>query len=379
MGYKLVARNADTRVSMIERPAQDQRSVPADGPGLWPPVASPVRRESRRQFLRRAGGLAGVWTITGLAGGANARPASAPSTLPALASRPNTGPIDEALKSTVVKVHRPEVVDAKAVHEPLMREMVEDALCVLTDTLKPADAWNKLLKPDDVIGIKFNQVGFAALGTGGPLATQLVRSLGDAGFPPERIVLIEVPDTLVSELKTKPRVQGFSGGEVSFGSGTDELAAVLQEITAIINVPFLKTHNIAGMTGCLKNLSHALVRRPARYHANQCTPFVGDIVALPQIRSKLRLHILNAVRAVLDGGPAVMPQNTWDCASLILSTDPVAVDAVGTDLLNDQRVRVKLPPVGNRQGQIAHVRHAAQIGLGTDDQDYIRLLDVPLL
>ncbi len=335
--------------------------------------------ESRRSFLRRVG-RAGIASVVArwLAGGSASHAGESATTLPVLATRPDTGPIDQEAKSFVAHVCRPEVVDRRQLHERLLREMVEDGVCVTTATAKPGDAWNKLFNRDDVIGIKFNQVGFEELGTADVLAAQVVESLGDAGFAPDKIVLIEAPGRLARELKTRPRVFGFSGGEVSFGSGADELAAVLQEVTALINVPFLKTHNIAGMTGCLKNLSHALIRRPARYHANACAPFAGHIVALPQIRSKLRIHIVNAVRALFDGGPAVRVQGIWDHAGILVSKDPVAADAVGVNIINDQRALAKLPPIGDAAGHIPHVHAAAGIGLGTDDQDYIDLQEVPL-
>jgi hypothetical protein len=331
--------------------------------------------ESRRAFLKRMGqlGLAAAVGHTLSARPARAAPDAA-STLPILGTRPDTGPIDQSLKSPVVHVERGEVVDRESIHTTLLREMVEEGVKALTGTKRPGDAWNRLLQPDDVIGIKFNQVGFRELDSTDVMAAQLLESLAAAGFGPDRVILIEVPTVLAAKLKTRPQVIGFAGGEVSYGTGSDELAAVLQEVTAIINVPFLKTHNIAGMTGCLKNLSHALVRRPGRCHGQACAPYVGNIVALPQIRSKLRLHLVNAIRALYDGGPAVKPQGIWNHAGLIISRDPVAADAVGTDIINEHRQRHKLPPIGNAAGQIPHLHTAARLGLGTDDQDYINLL-----
>lgn len=340
-------------------------------PGAW------MRSENRRTFLKRVG-QAGLATIAGgLLADRGLQAAQDPATtLPILQTRPDTGPIDNLLKSTVVHIRRSEVVDRQTVHPPLVREMIEEGLKVLTDTLRPADAWNRLFKSDDVIGIKFNQVGAKELDTTEAIATQLVASLGDAGFPPTRIMLIEVPATLGASLGTRAEVTGWSGGEVSFDGGSEELAAVLQEITAIINVPFLKTHNIAGMTGCLKNLSHALIRHPGRYHDHGCAPYVGNIVAIPQIRNKLRLNIVNAIRALYKGGPNVRPEGIWDHAGLIVSRDPVAADAVGLEIVNDRRSRLGLPPVGNSSGQVPHIRAAAKLGLGTDDQDYIELREM---
>jgi uncharacterized protein (DUF362 family) len=191
-------------------------------------------------------------------------------------------------------------------------------------------------------------------------------------------MLIEAPDKMTAELGTKPRIFGWSGDKVSFDSGSDQLAALLQEVTAIINVPFLKTHNIAMVSGCLKNLSHALVRRPALYHKNHCTPYVGDIVALPAIRSKLRIHVVNALQAVYKGGPEPTSDGIWTHAGLLIGTDPVAVDQIGLDLINRQRARAELPAIGGLAARIPHIHAAAEKGLGTDDQDYINFLSPKL-
>jgi hypothetical protein len=333
-----------------------------------------MRDESRRAFLKRMGQLGLAAAASQSLAARRAQGSKNPaSTLPILGTRPDTGPIDPSLKSLVVHIQRGEVVDRQSIHTALLREMIEEGIRVVAGTKSAGDAWNRLFQPDDVIGIKFNQVGFTELDSTDVMAGQLIASLGAAGFAPDRIMLIEVPASLTTKTGTRAPVTGFSGGEVSFGTGSDQLATVLQEVTAVINVPFLKTHNIAGMTGALKNLSHALVRRPGRYHDQACAPYVGNIVALPQIRSKLRVSIVNAIRALYAGGPAVKTQGIWNHAGLIMSRDPVAVDAVGTDIINDHRQRHRLPAIGNAAGQVPHVHAAAKLGLGTDDQDYIDL------
>jgi len=294
-----------------------------------------------------------------------------PETLPALASTPSSLQIDPALKSIVADIRAEEVVVDNLIHETLLREMIDEGVRRATASSSAAEGWNRLLKSDDVIGIKFNRIGQETIGTTLVFAPQLVESLKTAGFSPGQMVLIEAPQRLAQALKTKPCPFGFIGGKISFGSGEDEIAAVLQEVTAIVNVPFLKTHNIAGMSCCLKNLSHAFIRRPKLCHAQGCSPFVGDILSLPQIRTRLRIHVVDALRAVFDGGPLPARETLWAHGGILVSTDPVAADSVATDILNDQRGLRRLPPIGGRDGRVRHVRAAAARGLGTDDQDYI--------
>ena len=84
---------------------------------------------------------------------------------------------------------------------------------------------------------------------------------------------------------------------------------------------------------------------------------------------------MNAIQAVMDGGPEARLKTMWPHHGVIVSTDPVAADSVGLDVLNEQRERAKLPPVGDSDGHVPHLHAAAARGLGTDDPDYITLLE----
>lgn len=295
--------------------------------------------------------------------------------IPPAASRPTTAMVDPALISRIAHVREPRVLDGSRIHLRLLQEMIENALTLATQIADPAEAWNHLLARDEVIAVKFNHVGADELRTTVPFAQALIASLQRADIEPDRLMLVEAPDVLeIRELKTRSVPYGFSGPPRDFGSGVEELTAVLDEATAIINIPFLKTHNIAGLTGCLKNLSHALIRRPGRYHANACAPYVGDIVALPEIRDKLRVHIVNALRIVHHDGPRVRPGNTLQHGAVIAGTDPLALDAFGLDILNDYRERAGLPHVARSGAEIPSLASAIRHRLGTLDPDYMRVL-----
>lgn len=322
--------------------------------------------QSRREFMRRAGCLAASALTgaarTGLALG------QVKAADPAPTSRPRA--------STVVQVRADDIVRDNVIRMDVIGEMLAGVLCRLTDRERPADAWRAILRPDDVVGIKFNGTGARELATTPQLARVLVRSLVAAGWEPRRLVLIEVSDVLREQLGTTAPVVGWSAQSHDFGSGKDCFARVLDQVTAIINVPFLKTHNIAGMTGCLKNLSHALVRSPSRYHANHCSPFIADIVAAAPIRSKLRLHLVNALRAVFDKGPTASTETMWPAGALIGSFDPVAADTVGLEMLNVQRSAHGLPPIDDAERPVPYLRDAQRRGLGTMTWDYIRHIKV---
>ncbi len=345
---------------------------------------------TRRQFLALLGvGVGGVPSaiaadaVPSEAPAATAPTATGPTNTPSTAPSPWDG--IPSSKSTIVEVGSPRVIAGHDIHQRRLAEMISLTLRHVTGKDTDADAWHDLLEPEDVIGLKFNRSGAAGLGTTEPVARLLVASLNKAGWGPDRIVLIETDPRLARELKTQPRRRGWQTDLTRFGSGVDRLATVLEQVTAIVNVPFLKANRIAGMSGCLKNLSHALVKHPGHYHHNakpdrkrgvlkrgaRCAPYVGDIVASPAIRSKLRLHLVNALRTVREPVPDPTSTVMESYGALLAGRDPVAVDMIGLEILNQQRAARSLPPLAEQDEPLPHIRAAGEAGLGTWNPDFI--------
>lgn len=313
-------------------------------------------KPTRRELL--AAVAAGVWSGAGTGFGQTSRPAPSPVE----AVRPVTTPwwskLDDS-RSRVVNVRSPGVLQASAVNGIVLGEMVREGIQKLTQTTTPMDAWRAVLGSSERIVLKFNSVGADVINTNDVLANVLVEQLSAAGYSPEHIALVEVPEFVRGQLGTRQAERGW-GEEIPVGGRLEPLARYLYEAEAIINIPLLKTHQIAGMTGCLKNLSHALIRHPARYHANGCSPFVGQVVGARAVSSKIRLNLVNAVRAVVDRGPAARAEDIVGYGGLLLGFDPVAVDNVGLSVLLAERRRLGLPP-GIR---VPHLASAITMGLG---------------
>lgn len=305
---------------------------------------------SRRRFLQVAASMAGSSLI------AEAQESSPPQRLGVPPGTP---------KSRVVKYQSRKLVRGRTVHQ----QMLTDAFAVtLTNTVpnaqNPVQAWQSLLQPSDVVGIKFNRSAQDALGTTPTMAATIIESLISAGFAADRLVCIEAPEeTRIAFGTARPR-PGYTEAVHDFGSGADQLSAVLDQVTAIINVPFLKTHNIAGITCALKNLSHGLVKHPARYHSNGCAPYIADIVALDPIRSKLRLCVVDALRMVFDKGPSATAETIADEGIILASTDPVAIDSIGLALIDNVRAERRLPRIAETSANLEYLANAHKKGLG---------------
>jgi hypothetical protein len=288
--------------------------------------------------------------------------------------QPRRIPVDR-LASRVVRIQNRYVVNGPEVHRALFGEMLDRALTMLTRKPTTAAAWRSILRENDVIGLKFNRSGQDALRTTGVVGDTIIASIVGAGWRADQIVCIEAPPDMESRNGTTPAKSGYAATPTDFGSGSDNLANVLDQVTALIDIPYLKSHNITGLTCCLKNLSHGLIKHPARYHGSGCSPYIADIVGLPQIRNKLRLCLVDATRIVFDKGPEPSAQTVRDEGILMAAFDPVAADSVSTTTLNDARRENDLNPITQPGQCLVYLRDAQQLGLGVVEPNKIDLVD----
>jgi len=162
------------------------------------------------------------------------------------------------------------------------------------------------------------------------------------------------------------------GEPVPLTDATVRPARLLDAVDHVINVPVLKQHEMTGMTGALKN-HFGSIDRPQSLHgrARDCSPGIAEVAALPAIRDKTRLVVMDAAFATYRGGlmgaPEVAP------LTLALGIDPVAVDTVGQEIVNARRARDGLDPLVAR-----HLLDAAARGLGVADLARIDRVDVTL-
>ncbi len=327
---------------------------------------------SRRDFIRTA-----LRTATGAA----LIPATrliAPDPVSAFLTEADARALTPArLPSRVVRITDGRIIPVRIVQRSLLKDYLVEGLQRLTGAESVADAWHDILAPDDVILIKFNQSGRRQIGTTPPLATELVDSLVRSGWAPERITLLEVGESPSRPHKTKVPDLRWQGSVVDFGAcGKDSFLAALDQATAIINVPFLKTHHLATMTCCLKNLSHGLIRHPARFHDGGCDPAIGEIVDSSPIQDRLKLNIVNGLRTVFNRGPEARANQMDSVGTLLFGRDPVACDAIGYGILNEIRSLHKLGPL--LKGSLApkQLVTAARLGVGQFDVDAIDLQDL---
>jgi uncharacterized protein (DUF362 family) len=106
-----------------------------------------------------------------------------------------------------------------------------------------------------------------------------------------------------------------------------------------------------------------------RMHANRGDPQIAELYASPVISGKVRLQVCDALQAICDGGPWGKPQLEPRC--LLLSTDPVAMDAYVLAMIDAGRRQHGLAPIAPRA---RYLETAACRGLGTNDPESIDVM-----
>src|SRR5439155_24155264 len=110
------------------------------------------------------------------------------------------------------------------------------------------------------------------------------------------------------------------------------------------------------------NLSHGLVNNVSRSHIefkrertpeergstlNQCGTFIPAMASLLPTRAKAVLHILDGLVGTYEGGPKTDNKTfaTWEYRSLLFATDPVALDRIGWEIIDQKRLEEGWPAV----------------------------------
>jgi uncharacterized protein (DUF362 family) len=155
----------------------------------------------------------------------------------------------------------------------------------------------------------------------------------------------------------------------------------------------LKSHNAAGVTLALKNLSHGLVNNVSRSHDGpklRFTEFIPAVVNIPVIRQKTVLNILDGTKGLCHGGPgfaSTMRPYIWEHKTIYVATDPVALDVVGRRVIEEQRTRSGLWPLQDARTdaiwksphrQPQYIERAGRAGLGEWDPAKIAFTPVTL-
>jgi len=282
--------------------------------------------------------------------------------------------------------------DSGSVDSKRILNLLDRAVRGLFEDDDPVRSWSRIVRPGQAIGVKVNTLGGRGLSSNVLLVDAICERLQRAGIRARDIVIWDRDTQELERAGFRIRqggneVQcfgtdrvGFEAQFSEFGSVGSQLSKILtQRCDVLINVPVLKDHDGAGVSIGLKNM-YGAIHNPNKYHPDGCNPYVADVNMLPEIRSRLRLHICDATAACFDGGPAFKPEFTWQPNAVIVAQDPVALDQTGWQMIEGKRSErgLKTLAAEGRAPRYIETAADAEHRLGTNDMRQIVVVEKSL-
>ena len=261
-------------------------------------------------------------------------------------------------------------------------QMLDNAITALTNLDDAGTAWASLFGPGERIAIKVNVIRGSDYWTHVPLVTGVTERLQAVGIPPEQIVIFdrdsgELGGAGYSVNKDGPGVRcqgtdsGYSNGWTIMNQDVG-LSNILLNCNALINMPILKQHGIAGISFALKN-HYGSFDKPGSFHGGRIERGIAELNALPPIKDRTRLIIGDALAIARSGWHSAVTGN-----SILMSFDPVAHDTIGLQLYREAMTSEGLN--SDRAAHLANgwLTNSAQLSTGTNEMNEIGLVEMNL-
>jgi hypothetical protein len=283
----------------------------------------------------------------------------------------------------VVNVDTGTVSSESGIDTDGVREAVNRGLLALTGEKDIAEAWRLFVSPEDTIGLKLNPIGGKLLSNRPEVVDVVIEGLTAAGVPRSNLIIWDrrlfqlheagyteerYPGIRIIGTEMKGPNDDFYDTEgrlwardnidrnyfkytadvemaynrnilpymINEGRDSYFTKIVTQTCSKIINIPVLKNAG-ASVTLCLKNLSYGSLSNTSRLH-KIWDKSVAEPVAVPCLRDKVVLNIVDGLKACYDKGPGANAQFIWDANRILLGTDPVAVDTIGYEFMIRERM-----------------------------------------
>lgn len=301
---------------------------------------------------------------------------------------PPPGPRSAPTRPVVAIGRRAGLLSASgALDAALLADGLGAAVARAVGEKSPVAALRRLFAATDVVGIKVNTLGGRGVSTRPEVALQLATWLQAAGVPADRI---HVWDRSTRELREAGyaisagsrgvRVFGTDeagwGPLVDWGESASRFARILTEdLTAVISCAVLKDHSLAGVSLSMKNW-FGVVHNPNKLHDDGCAPSVAALSMHPLVLSKLRLNVIDGSLAQCHGGPGRAPRWAFPYGGFLASTDPVALDRVGAEIIEARRRELGLPALAAEGRPPRWLEIAAAHGLGISEPGRIERVEV---
>lgn len=249
-------------------------------------------------------------------------------------------------KSRVVLIRDKDLMlDFNKPHPEKIQAMLDKALMALTGKDDTSEAWKTIVKPEDILGIKTNVWNY-----------------------------LNTPEALEQAIKKRAMEVGVKESNIGIKDRGIHSDPLFQKTTALINTRPLRTHAWSGVGSLIKNYI-TFIPNPSSLHGDSCAD-LATLWKLPAVKGKTRLNILVMLNPLFHGVGRhhFSKEYTWEYKGLIVGFDPVAVDSVGINILQNKRKeffgedRPLNPPA--KHIALADTRH----NIGTADPNKFELI-----
>jgi len=293
-------------------------------------------------------------------------------------------------KSKVVLIKSKSLSSIGAGDQRILGTMLSRSVSVLYDGIDPDDAWRKLCNSTGRVGMKTNCAAGRNMSTSVELATALADKLVAAGKPESDIIIwdrqnreLESAGYSLNYAKNGVRCFGTDTRGVGYASSFHSNGKIASLMTNILemecdhlfNLPILKDHSLAGVSGAMKNL-YGAIHNPNKYHDNNCDPYVAELSALPIIKNKSSLVVMDMTRMQYHGGPGFRGSYAVRYGAVMMSFDAVAIDAIGGTILDRFRTENDMQTLAESGRPPKWLLTAERLGLGNSDPANIELIEI---
>ncbi len=310
-----------------------------------------------------------------------------------LAASPPEGFTPFNAPGKVVKVTKADSLQANKLYPKadVAKEVLTKALTELTGKPDLVTAVQQFVHKDDIVVVKVNGIAQSQMATGKELVLPFVEAMIEGGIKAEKITLLEqyagffnatriTPQNVPAGVKIATHANGNATMDDRLIPGTGvktKFVRWLTEATAVINFALVKDHSICGYTGALKNMTHGCTINPHDFHVHHASPQIALLYAQDVIKSRVRLCIADAFKVMCNGGPLYKrPEFVKPHDSVYVSTDPVAIDTIGWEVVEKYRADFKLKTLTEEGREPAYIKAAADLGLGIHERSKILLKEV---
>lgn len=369
---------------MTERHDQDEKLQVAR-------IEESLQPVDRRTFLGTAAAVAAAAATLG----ATKEAAAGPNPPKNYAAAPPAGFSPFSAPGKIVKVSKKDSLQANQLYPKpdAAKEMLTKALTELTGKPDLVQAVAQFVHKDDIVCVKVNGIAKQNMGTNKELVLPFLEAMIASGVKPENITVLEqygdfLNGTRVNAQNVPAGVKVVTHGNGNAvmedrlipGTGTrTKFVKALTDATAAINFSLIKDHSICGYTGTLKNMTHGCSINPHDFHVHHASPQIAQMYAQDVIKSRVRLCITDGYKIMADGGPLwKRPEMVKPHEAIYVTTDPVAMDTIGWELVDKLRAELNLKSLAEAGREPAYIKAAADLGLGIHERAKISVKEVAI-